>query len=57
MQRTWSNPTLEADKLDTTILVLQNQQTTLYQSRALDSTTMVALNELGGEQSRATEKT
>ena len=28
----------------------------LYQSRALDSTTMVALNELGGEQARATEK-
>ena len=29
----------------------------LYQSRALDSATMVALNELGGEQARATEKT
>ena len=28
----------------------------LYQSRALDSTTMVALNELGVEQARATEK-
>ena len=28
----------------------------LYQSRALDSTTMVVLNELGGEQARATEK-
>ena len=28
----------------------------LYQSRELDSTTMVALNELGGEQARATEK-
>ena len=29
----------------------------LYQSRALDSTKMVALNEFGGEQARATEKT
>ena len=29
----------------------------LYQSRALDSTTMVPLNKLGGEQARATEKT
>ena len=29
----------------------------LYQSRALDSTTMVALNELGFEKARATEKT
>ena len=29
----------------------------LYQSRALDSTTMVALNKIGGEQARATEKT
>ena len=28
----------------------------LYQSRAIDSTTMVALNALGGEQARATEK-
>ena len=28
----------------------------LYQSRALDSTTTVALDELGGEQARATEK-
>ena len=38
MQRTWSNPTLEADTLDTTILVLQTQQTTrsmvLYSSFA-----------------------
>ena len=29
----------------------------LYQSRALDSTTMVALNKLGGEQAIAIEKT
>ena len=29
----------------------------VYQSRALDSTTMVDLNELGGEQARAIEKT
>ena len=29
----------------------------LYQTRSLDSTTMVALNELGGEQARATEQT
>ena len=28
----------------------------LYQSRALDSTTMVALNELGGEQAQAQKK-
>ena len=27
-----------------------------YQSRALDSITMVALNKLGGEQARVTEK-
>ena len=29
----------------------------LYQSQALDSTKMVALNEIGGEQAWATEKT
>ena len=29
----------------------------IYQSRELDSTTMVALNKIGGEQARATEKT
>ena len=49
----------ESKKLDSTGIrrVQSIVGSLLYQSRALDSTTMVALNKLGGEQARATEKT
>ena len=58
-QRIQMAPVDESKKLDTKGIrrVQSVVGSLLYHSRALDSTTMVALNELGGEQANATEKT